>query len=320
MTVVTASMGVAQPVRRGRRKYGHCNRLDRIWNDHIFINRLVIGGCTERKIEMNEENAVIKIDETMRLGSLAVANHEAVITTATSIAKSLADIVNSRKLFSVISGRKFVRVEGWSTMGAMLGVLPREKEVAELENGDFLAVVELIRSSDGAVVGQGSAIVGGDEPTWNKRPRYARRSMALTRATGKAFRLGFSWIISLAGYETTPAEEMEGVIDGQVVEHSSVPVEHDAPAPIHSKTVQFDPSIQPVTKDMGLEAAEATTTKNGKPYKELTNDELEWHFRGCNKELRLKRDVPLTDEKRVELELKRDAAATVYISRQNKAT
>jgi len=32
--------------------------------------------------------------------------------------------------------------------------------------------------------------------------------MAATRATGKAYRLAFSWIINLAGYETTPAEEM----------------------------------------------------------------------------------------------------------------
>jgi hypothetical protein len=32
--------------------------------------------------------------------------------------------------------------------------------------------------------------------------------MAQTRATGKACRLAFSWIMSLAGYEPTPAEEI----------------------------------------------------------------------------------------------------------------
>ena len=36
----------------------------------------------------------------------------------------------------------------------------------------------------------------------------ARRSMAQTRATGKACRLAFSWIMALAGYEPTPAEEL----------------------------------------------------------------------------------------------------------------
>jgi hypothetical protein len=39
--------------------------------------------------------------------------------------------------------------------------------------------------------------------------------MAVTRATGKAYRLAFSWIMNLAGYEVTPAEEMMGVNSGQ---------------------------------------------------------------------------------------------------------
>ncbi len=32
--------------------------------------------------------------------------------------------------------------------------------------------------------------------------------MAITRATGKACRLAFSWIMTLAGYDPTPAEEL----------------------------------------------------------------------------------------------------------------
>lgn len=46
------------------------------------------------------------------------------------------------------------------------------------------------------------------------RPRFARRSMALTRATGKACRLALSWIMALAGYQSCPAEEMEGALVG----------------------------------------------------------------------------------------------------------
>jgi hypothetical protein len=61
-----------------------------------------------------------------------------------------------------------------------------------------------------------------DENLWAKRPTYARRSMAITRATGKAFRLGFSWVITLAGYNPTPAEEMPGTDDDQRQEPKSV--------------------------------------------------------------------------------------------------
>lgn len=100
----------------------------------------------------------------------------------------------------------------------MLGVLPREVGVTACEDGSYEAIVELIRTGDGAVIGRASAICGTpDEPTWATRPAYARRSMAITRATGKAYRLGFSWIMALAGYEPTPAEEMTDVVDGEIV-------------------------------------------------------------------------------------------------------
>jgi hypothetical protein len=59
--------------------------------------------------------------------------------------------------------------------------------------------------------------------TWGSRPKYARRSMAVTRATGKAFRISFSWIMSLAGYATTPAEEMDGIVDGEYSEDRATP-------------------------------------------------------------------------------------------------
>ena len=33
-------------------------------------------------------------------------------------------------------------------------------------------------------------------------------SMAQTRALGKAYRMALGWIMKMAGYEATPAEEM----------------------------------------------------------------------------------------------------------------
>lgn len=166
---------------------------------------------------MNENTALITIPEAeIRLGSLAVARPSDMIVRASEVATALAQVVKDRKLSRNISGREYVYVEGWATMGAMIGILPREVNVVEHDNGDFEAVVELIRVNDGAVVGQGSAIVGYEEPTWAKRPRYAKRSMAITRATGKAYRLGFSWIMALAGYAPTPAEEMDGITDVEV--------------------------------------------------------------------------------------------------------
>ncbi len=127
---------------------------------------------------------------------------------ATEVANVLKDVIAKQRLFTTIQGKPHVKVEGWTTMGTILGILPREREVKELSDGSFEAIVDLVRQSDGCIVGGASSICGIDEKRWSSADRYARRSMAVTRATGKAYRLGFSWIMSLAGYEVTPAEEM----------------------------------------------------------------------------------------------------------------
>lgn len=168
---------------------------------------------TEKKQDYGE----IVPTETMRLGALAVSGPSEVIERASAIATQLAQVIRERGLAMKIRNQEYVRVEGWNVLGAMLGVLPKERTCRRLEDGGYEASVDLIRTSDGAVVGGASALCGTDEKRWAEMPEYARRSMALTRATGKAFRLGFSWIIALAGYEPTPYEEMQDVVEGEVV-------------------------------------------------------------------------------------------------------
>lgn len=140
------------------------------------------------------------------LGSIAVPAHE-VLDLGRKIATALADIISAKQLFKDIQGKKYVYVDAWTTMGAMLGVVPREVSSVEIEPGVYEGIVELVRTSDGAVVGRASSICGS-EATWKNRDKYARKSMATTRAAGKAFRLAYSWIMVLANYEPTPAEEM----------------------------------------------------------------------------------------------------------------
>ena len=49
-----------------------------------------------------------------------------------------------------------------------------------------------------------------DEPV----PLFQLRSMAQTRAAAKALRNALAWVVVLAGYRPTPAEEMDGMIEG----------------------------------------------------------------------------------------------------------
>lgn len=147
----------------------------------------------------------------IELGTLKASSPAEVIEKATQMATPLAKLIQDRKLYTDIRGKRHVRCEGWTTLAAMLGVTPHEVSVTEPQEGVFVATVELRRMSDGAPIGRASAECGAaDEPMWADRPRYARRSMALTRATAKTCRLTFSWIMVLAGYDATPAEEMPG--------------------------------------------------------------------------------------------------------------
>lgn len=130
---------------------------------------------------------------------------------ATEIANVLSNIIETQKLYTFFKQKKHIQVEGWQTLGTILGILPKEKRVTEYPDGSFEAEMELINMKTGIVVGGASSYCGMDEPNWNTKPKFSRRSMAITRATGKAYRGAFGWIVTLAGYSATPAEEMDGV-------------------------------------------------------------------------------------------------------------
>lgn len=132
------------------------------------------------------------------------------IALATQMATALADIVDRQRLYTVIQGRKYPQVEAWMTIGRMDNVVAREAEhPIRHDDGSYEAFVELIRLSDGMVIGRASALCGTpDDRPWSTRGEPQRRSMAATRATSRAFRQQYSWIMSLAGYEPTPADEM----------------------------------------------------------------------------------------------------------------
>lgn len=176
--------------------------------------------------ELVQLPAVMPVTASVSLGTLQAVSPATLVAGAAEMAYELATVIDKQKLFTVIQGKRFVGVEGWTTLAVMLGCVAREVSTIE-DNGVYIAIVELVRMSDGACISRASAECGEEKP-WNTRAKYARRSMAQTRATGKACRLAFSWIMSLAGYEVTPAEEMTPIIEAEQVQQRPAP----APVPI----------------------------------------------------------------------------------------
>jgi hypothetical protein len=222
---------------------------------------------------MSDQTALVPT-EHVQLGTITLAP-EQVVETATRIATALKKVVDDRKLFTSIQGKQYVQVEGWSTLGAMLGVLPKELDTKRLDDGGYEAKVELIRTSDGIVIGGASAICGMDEPRWAKMPEYARRSMAVTRATGKAYRLGFAWIMRLAGYSATPAEEMD-FVEGQVHEVPAVhePAKNGTAKPRSTAVTDFWKAIRDAGK----------TQEDGKRILELCHQDFEMALKSLQEE------------------------------------
>ena len=169
-------------------------------------------------------------------------NALAVIDAATAMAQPLAHIIEEQKLYTDIRGRRHVRVEGWALLGSMLGVFPVVCWSRPLEDG-WEARVEA-RTRDGAIVGAAEAECLRSEGTWRDRDDYALRSMAQTRATSKALRLPLGFVIQLAGFETTPAEEMpaEEAPAGPPCPHCSTPVNFNDEATRGKKPVWSCPN------------------------------------------------------------------------------
>ena len=108
-----------------------------------------------------------------------------------------------------INGKQYPKIEWWTSVSASLGLFPSTVFAKCLEREDEIAYearVEVRRN--GQVISSGEAMCSNKETRWQHADEYAIKSMAITRASGKAYRIPLSFLAVMAGLEATPAEEM----------------------------------------------------------------------------------------------------------------
>jgi hypothetical protein len=166
-----------------------------------------------------------------------------IIAQATAVADALKPILSQQGMTKRIGPKDHVLVEGWQTLGALLKVTPvcvstrpiepkvnftvsgkkkkwgnvegRRQLVEEfdysydVEGYSWKATVEA-RTLDGRTIGSADAICSREEDNWKDDDDFALLSMAQTRASSKALASVLRFIVTLAGYSGTPAEEMHG--------------------------------------------------------------------------------------------------------------
>jgi len=137
-----------------------------------------------------------------------------VVTLATEQSRLLMDIVEKTKCYQNISGKKYLQVEAWETIGAFNQTHAETESITPIIKEDktigYQARVQLWKN--GIVVGGAimpcyfteNCCKGKDGDAKHK----ACMSAAQTFATSKAYRMNFSYVAILAGFQPLPAEEV----------------------------------------------------------------------------------------------------------------
>lgn len=168
------------------------------------------------------------------------------------LAKDLAKFIKDNKLSTQVQGKEFVNVEGWQYAGSRLGIVPIVEHVINVSTDQeikYQAKVTLFDMRSQHTVGAGFAICSNKESGKKFYQEFAIASMAQTRAIGKAYRNILAWIIRAAGYEPTPAEEVE--YTGNVPTPAAAP----SPAPVAAEPQQ--PVMRAMTNTPAEAVAEA---------------------------------------------------------------
>lgn len=243
-----------------------------------------------------------------------------VIRRATDVANALKEVLRQQRLIARIGNREHVLAEGWTLLGSMLGVyafVEWTHVVGDHEGWEARAVA---KTAAGVEVGAAEAQCLRSEKEWGPSPSkgkmrddYALRSMAQTRAVSKALRAPLGFIVTMAGFDATPSEEMPA--DAGEVRQEGPP-----PVPVPSSWTKLWEAI-PKAVDNGVEALgwfkafvdACAYHQYGKVAKELTPEQRKtWLFQKAAGAYMWLMDQPpnsfeIWDEARV-----RQAFAAVY--------
>lgn len=163
---------------------------------------------------------------------------------AAALAGEVAKIVRANGLSRRFGGQKeHVYVEGWLTISRVQNEEPHakvEEVIRDAQGNETIRARGWLTDRHGRVVAEAEAYVSTEEPNWKGKPFYARASMAQTRAIAKAMRLRHAWVMVMAGYDPTPAEEIDGLY-----QQNAGP--HEQPSNPPKPLVRQNPQPKPAT-------------------------------------------------------------------------
>lgn len=185
----------------------------------------------------SEELALVVAQPEQQLLSVS-RPPDVILQEAKRAAQALQQVISSKPRKVMFGGKQYVESDDWALIARFYGATSKVRETRFVEFGEvkgFEAMADVILVSTGQVISSGEAMCLSDEKNWSNKPLFQLRSMAQTRACAKALRNVFSWVVVLAGFAPTPAEEMDGIADYK----KNRPIESDnIPPPAKGKKIK----------------------------------------------------------------------------------
>jgi hypothetical protein len=181
------------------------------------------------------EAEVIPYESSPRSDLSVARDPAAIVDEARRAAQVLKDVISKKDKPVKFNGEQYLEFEDWQTVAKFYGVTAKAVETQYVEFGEvrgFKAKAVAVAVASGVELSGAESMCLNDEDHWSSRaeydwetvdgkrerkkigerpvPLFQLMSMAQTRACAKVLRNIFAWVVVLAGYKATPAEEMTG--------------------------------------------------------------------------------------------------------------
>lgn len=184
---------------------------------------------------------------------------EQILVEAQQAAEALQKRIKGKAKPVIFNNEQYIEADDWEMLAHFYGYVAKVESTDFVQYGEtsgFKASAVLLNEHTGLVVSRAEAVCLDEEENWGPRPKYEWRellgldnkpiwdkdkgryrkervqvgevdtplfqilSMAQTRACAKVTRNKLAWVVTLAGYKPTPAEEID----------STTPLEEATPA------------------------------------------------------------------------------------------
>ena len=240
------------------------------------------------------ENAVVVSHETAQPSVVLQGDPERQLAFAKKASQALVSVISAKQKKVIIGGEQYLEFEDWQTLGRFYGITVGVERTNEIRRDGLLFGYEAkaVVYQNGVVISGAEAMCCRDEEKWGSRakyewrdgqrvkvgeelvPEFQLRSMAQTRASAKALRNVLAWVVVMAGYKATPAEEMDGVQVAPAQERQSTGGGYSgggyAPKQASEKQVNF---VKSLVRELGHDDAWFENDVHKKPYNTLTSSQ-----------------------------------------------